>query len=229
MLAVESGDTLVLVDCGGDAAQRLLASGLALDRVSCLIVTHEHADHVGGFPLLMERLWLAGIGPTFDVYGIATAIAQARRSHEVFDTSNWPGYPDIRYHEIGQREDSLVFETDDLEVRASPGKHAVPVVGLRFRDKRGGGVMVSSGDTQLCTTITELARGADLLVHEATGESPGHSSALDAAVVAHDAGVDRLVLVHLPPGFDEGAEPMSRARERFPAVQVGSDGGRYDY
>lgn len=229
MLAVESRDTLVLVDCGGDAAQRLLASGLELDRVSCLIVTHEHADHVGGFPLLMERLWLAGIGPTFDVYGIAPAIAQARRAHEVFDTSSWPGYPEIRYHEVDQRDDSLVLETDDLEVRASPGRHAVPVVGLRFKDKRGGGVMVSSGDTELCTAITDLAHGADLLVHEATGDSPGHSSAEDAATVAHDAEVGRLVLVHLPPGFDEQAEPLTRARQRFHDVQVGSDGARYDY
>ncbi|HZJ08452.1 MAG TPA: MBL fold metallo-hydrolase, partial [Trueperaceae bacterium] len=88
MLAVEAGDTLVVVDCGGDAAQRLLAAGLALDKVSGLIVTHEHADHVSGFPLLMERLWLAGIGPTFDVYGIASAVAQARRAHEAFDTAS---------------------------------------------------------------------------------------------------------------------------------------------
>lgn len=177
----------------------------------------------------MERLWLAGIGPTFDVYGIGPAIAQARKSHEVFDTSEWPGYPKIRFHEIDQQEDSLVLETDDLEVRASPGKHAVPVVGLRFRDKRGAGVMVSSGDTQLCTTITELARGADLLVHEATGESPGHSSAVDAAAVAGDAGAGRLVLVHLPPGFDEGAEVFVRARERFANISVGSDGGRVEF
>src|SRR5690606_38033224 len=73
MLAVEGESSIHLVDCGGDAAHRLLASGIDLPSLSGLIVTHEHADHVAGFPLLVERLWLAGIGPRFEVRGIAPA------------------------------------------------------------------------------------------------------------------------------------------------------------
>lgn len=229
MLAVEAGATLVLIDCGGDAAQRLLASGLALNKVSGLIVTHEHADHVAGFPLLMERLWLAGIGPTFDVYGIEQAITQAKRSHEAFDTASWPGYPEIRYHEIDHTEGSLVLETDDLVVCATPGDHAVPVVGLRFSDKRGGGVLVCSGDTERSSAITELARGADLLVHEATGAGPGHSSAVDAADVASSAGVRKLVLVHLPPDIEQDELALNDAKQRFPDLELGTDGGRVEF
>lgn len=229
MLAVEGGETLVLVDCGGDAAQRLLASGLTLSKVSGLIVTHEHADHVAGFPLLMERLWLAGIGPSFDVYGIAPAIAQAKRSHEAFDTGSWPGYPEIRYHEIDHTQGSLVLETDDLVVCATPGDHAVPVVGLRFHDKRGGGVLVCSGDTERSSEIIELARGADLLVHEATGAAPGHSSAIDAAEVAASAGVSKLVLVHLPPDVESDTLSLDHARQRFSNLELGVDGGRVEF
>lgn len=229
MLAVQGGETLLLVDCGGDAAQRLLASGLALEKVTGLIVTHEHADHVSGFPLLMERLWLAGIGPSFDVYGIEPAVAQAKRTHEAFDTASWPGYPEIRYHQIDHCKDSLVLETDDLLVRATPGDHAVPVVGLRFDDKHGGGVLVLSGDTERSSAITELARDADVLVHEATGKSPGHSSALEAAEVAASSGARRLILVHLPPDVDTAEVAIADARQTFPGLELGADGGRVEF
>src|SRR4051794_752484 len=60
MLAIDDSVSAVVVDCGGDVVQRLLAAGIPVGRISALIVTHEHPDHVGGFALLMERLWLAG-------------------------------------------------------------------------------------------------------------------------------------------------------------------------
>ncbi|HLU82852.1 MAG TPA: MBL fold metallo-hydrolase, partial [Trueperaceae bacterium] len=139
MLAVTGSTSLVLIDCGGDAAHRLLASNLQLGAVTALIVTHEHADHAAGFPLLMERLWLAGIGERFDVYGIASALRQVQRIHEAFDTSSWPRYPTIHYHEVAHVENAPVLETDDLLITAYPGRHAVPVVGLRVVDKASGG------------------------------------------------------------------------------------------
>jgi ribonuclease Z len=218
MLAVQGPQSLVVIDCGGDAAHRLLASDLALNEVTALIVTHEHADHAAGFPLLMERLWLAGIGERFDVYGIAPALSQVHRIHPV-----------IAYHEVEHVADALVLETDDLLITASPGAHAVPVVGLRVVDKVNGGVMAYSCDTERSDLITAMARGADLLIHEATGKGPGHSSSTDAARVAADAGVSRLALVHLPPARYFDTEALAEARRIFPNLAVGADGDRYEF
>lgn len=229
MLAVKGSESLVLIDCGGDAAQRLLASNLPLAEVTALIVTHEHADHAAGFPLLMERLWLAGIGERFDVYGIAPAISQVKRIHEAFDTSSWPRYPAIHYHEIEHVADSVVLETDDLLITAFPGQHAVPVIGLRVVDKQEGGVMAYSCDTERSDVITTMARGADLLIHEATGKGPGHSSSIDAAMVAASAGVGRLALVHLPPAQYFDADALVEARRIFPDLSVSADGDRYEF
>ncbi len=226
MLAVEGDSSLVLIDCGGDAAQRLLASGLELTALSALIVSHEHADHACGFPLLMERLWLAGIGATFDVHGIPAAIDQARRLHDVFDVSQWPNYPRLDYHEFPEAEGVKVMETDDFLVTASPGKHAVPVAGFRFDEKRSGRSFTYSCDTERSEAITRLAAGTDLLAHEASGGFPGHSSAADAAAVASAAGAGRLVLVHLPPLSDGGAGLLAEAKAGFDACELGFDGMR---
>lgn len=224
MLAVTGPRSAVVIDCGGDVVRRLLAHGIDLARVAALVVTHEHADHVSGFPLMMERLWLAGRSRPLDVYGIAPAIDQVRRLHDAFDTSSWPGYPEVRYHEVALEEGARVLRNGDWEITASPGRHAVPVAGLRIRDVAGGGVVAYSADTEPSAAIERLASGADLLVHEATGEGPGHTGAADAARLAARAGVRHLMLVHLAPRRAQGQRLLDEARAHFPDVALGSDG-----
>lgn len=229
MLAVEAGDSLLVIDCGGDAAQRLLACDLDLKRVTGLIVTHEHADHVGGVPLFMERLWLAGHTGDFPVYGRISALEQVQRLQDTFDISDWPGYPTISYHPVDSGENALLLDNDDVEVHASPGTHSVPAMGVRVRCKHNGGVMTYSADTERSEAITRLASDVSLLVHEATGAFPGHASAADAAGVAAEAKAKRLVLVHLPAMPDGGAQVTAEARSVFAATELGSDGASYDF
>lgn len=226
MLAVTSESSVLVIDCGGDVVRWLLHHEIELDRIDALIVTHEHADHVSGFPLMMERLWLAGRSRPLDVYGIGPAIDQVRRLHDTFDTSGWPGYPGIRYHVVGAEEGARVLDSEAWEVTAAPGRHVVPVAGLRIRDRRTGGVMAYSADTEPCEAIERLAAGVDLLVHEATGEAPGHSNATGAAQLAARAGARRLHLVHVAPSRAEAAGFLNGARAYFPGVQVGADGDR---
>lgn len=69
---------------------------------------------------------------------------------------------------------------------------------------RTGSVLVYSGDTRPSASVRALARDADLLLHEATyldahqesAQTWGHSTAREAATVAQDSGVARLLLTH---------------------------------
>ncbi len=60
MLAFQREGSVLLVDCGGDVVQRLMHAEVPLDDLEAVILTHAHADHVAGFPLFMQKIWIAG-------------------------------------------------------------------------------------------------------------------------------------------------------------------------
>jgi ribonuclease Z len=226
MLAVEpdAGDGFVLVDCGGDAAQRLMAAGLSPVDVAAVVLTHQHPDHISGFPLLIEKLWLLGRREPILVTGPADALGVARTVFEAYDTQRWEGLPAIDWRPVDLADAAPLLELDGLRVTCWPVAHAVPTIGLRI-ESDSGAVVGYSCDTAPCAATAALARGADLLIHEASGHLPGvHSSAEEAAETARAAGSRALVLVHLPPGMTDA--DLGAARAVFTNVRWGGEGER---
>jgi ribonuclease Z len=216
MLALHDSGSVIVVDCGGDAVQRIQASGLALNEISAVILTHEHPDHVAGFPLMIQKLWLAGRSEPLPVYGILLALTQASKCLDAFDTSEWEGLFEIQWMEVPYEAGVKVFEDAQWLVTATPARHGVPSIALRFEHRPAGGACVYGGDTAPWDQIASFARGATILVHEATGDLPGHSTASGAAQVAAAAGVEILYLVHLPHESELGPAQLAAAREIFP-------------
>lgn len=226
MLAVSDGTSTLAVDCGGDLVQRLLAAGIDLDTLDGLVVTHEHPDHVSAFPLFMEKLWLTGRRRPIPVYGIHSALDQARRVWEAFDTSGWDGVPYIDWQEVPGEPGAKVLKNETWHVTAAPVDHPVPTIGLRIEHESGRTVAYSC-DTAPCEHVVELARDVGILVHEATGALPGvHSSVEQAAEIAAKAGAHRLLLVHLPPGLAD--DDLEAGRHWFTEMELGEELGVYE-
>lgn len=221
MLAFTDGPSTLVIDCGGDVVQRMLAANIDPATLEAMIITHEHPDHVSGFPLFMEKIWLHGRREPLPIYGIAAALDQAKRCFDTFDTSRWNGLPQRDWREIAHEENALVMDTKHWRITATPGKHSVPVVGLRVESKTTGGVVAYSCDTEPIPEMACLAHQADILVHEANGKGPGHTSIPQAAEIAVQAEAKRLVLVHLSAGDKSTA--LEEARAYFPATELGEE------
>jgi ribonuclease Z len=102
---------------------------------------------------------------------------------------------------------------------------------------RPGRTLVYSGDTRPNLAVIEASRGADLLVHEATfgsdelerARETGHSTAAEAARVALEAGVRRLILTHISSRYTrDAAELLAEARGVFPETVIARDGMTVD-
>lgn len=102
---------------------------------------------------------------------------------------------------------------------------------------RRGRVLVYTGDTRPHLGVIEAARGADLLVHEATfggdeqdrARETGHSTAAEAARVAVEAGARRLALTHISSRYNrDAAELLAEAKAVFPETIIARDGMTLD-
>ena len=95
---------------------------------------------------------------------------------------------------------------------------------------RQGRSLVISGDTAPCLETVEAARGAELLVHDASfaeeevqrAAETGHSTAGQAGALAGEAGVKLLALVHISSRYHVGAV-LEEAREEFEATVAPRD------
>lgn len=226
-----------LVDTGWNAAVGMVAFGADPMDVEYVFLTHCHHDHYLGLPHLlfyhaMRRSLRPGkapvtvVGPKPDV-SLVVDRSLAFLRHDQFPEA--AAAPRVVALQAGD-----TFETPRLTVTTAPTVH--PVVGLCycFRDKLSGAAVAVTGDTACHPPLADHVRGVDLLIHEASrgaveshpNARGGHAGALDAARIAREGAVRRLVMVHYPWAQREAVEAAARAV--FPATEAARPGDRLE-
>jgi ribonuclease BN (tRNA processing enzyme) len=226
---IVANDTAYVVDCGDGVARQLVSAGVPLTRVRHVVITHQHSDHNADYGNLILLAWAAGLSTRVDAWGpppLARMTDLFLQLHaydidtRIKDEGRVPLAPLVQPHDLG--EGGVVMQDGNVKVTAALADHPPVVPAFAYRFDAPDRSIVISGDTVPSDRIIGLARGADVLVHEALWPPAvdrivatvpnastlkqhilaSHTSAEDCGRVAQAAGVKTLVLSHLIPPDD---------------------------
>lgn len=210
----EFDERVVLIDSPNNPVLKLAELGVDHEQVTDLVVTHFHPDHVSGIPLFLMDMWLRGRKQKLDIYGLPHALDRLENLMDAFLWGNWPGFFPVTFNRVPAKELYLAIESESFKLYTSQVHHMIPTIGMRF-ELATGKVIAYSCDTRPCDEVVHLGQQADILIHEASGDFLGHSSAANAAEIALKAKAQKLCLIHYPTGEFRDDATLSSAKEVF--------------
>lgn len=264
---------MFMFDCGEGTQLQLSKSRLGWARLSAVVITHLHGDHVIGLSGLLMTMSMGSRQTPLLIYGPPGIKDFVRLSRKYLKFG--VAYP----LEVEETEGGVILNEEEYSLDAIPLRHRVFTLGCRLVERprpgrfdlekarelevppgplykalqSGREVRLDSGrvvkpeevlgpprpgrkfvylvDTRPFAEEIEFARGADLLIHDGMfddemaqeGKERGHSTAREAAQVAREAGVKKLVLVHVSPRYQTVKTIVSEARSVFPDTRVARD------
>ena len=215
---LQAAGARVLLDCGNGVVSNL-AQVIDPTVLDAVFVTHNHPDHYADLYVLHAALRYAPDGPRSPLPLYLPA-------------GLWERIP-LLLSERGAADIAEAFipitlvagqpvQIGGLSVTPHPVQHTDPTFALVA--VADGATLTYTADTAPCGGVVEAARGADLLLAEATLEEAYegvalHMTAKQAGTLAREAGVRALVLVHIWPTNDR--ELMARhATAEFGATAI---------
>jgi ribonuclease BN (tRNA processing enzyme) len=234
---LEDDGAMVLIDCGNGVFGKLRHFADYVD-VDAVVLSHMHADH---FLDLIPFSYALTYGPR----GQENGEGAPARPRLVCP----PGARDVLRRVVGAwgKEDLVesafaiegyeagsTVEVGPLRISFHPVPHFIDAYGISVESATGASRLVYGGDSGPAEELVELARGADLLLVEATLPQPetngdrGHQTPEEAGEQARDAGVKKVVITHISDELDQD-DARRRASKAFGAsVEVAREGAIYE-
>ncbi len=258
-VAIARDDGAVLLfDCGEGTQHQLLRAPVRSGAIEAIFISHLHGDHVYGLPGLLATLSMNGRTRPLDLVGgeglrdYVEWTLRTSHHHPAFEVR----VSEPPYRGDGFRVEALplehvipclgfaLIEDDrpgrfDRETARALGFEPGPAYAelVRNRDPRvcgpprPGARIAYCTDTRPAQNSIELARGADLLIHESTyagdlsreAHERFHSTCVDAARIAAAANAKRLMLTHFSTRYTDVAPLVAEAREVFANTEAAPD------
>lgn len=243
-----SNGAAYVLDCGLGVTDRYAETGIPFSALRGIFITHHHFDHNVEYGPLLSIGWVQGMPLSVKAYGppplkqMTTDYIRSMRTTIDFWAEDLKMKPLETVDVTEVPGAGPVMADDDVKVTSVVVNHppVKPALGYRFdfHDRS----IAFSGDTTPLDAVAQLAKGADMLVHEAmyvpameayvkaqvaagrpvsveafmAHMRADHSPVEDVGRIAAEAGVKTLVLSHLTPAIDS----ISDETWRVPAAQT---------
>jgi ribonuclease Z len=219
---VEGGDTKIMIDVGIGALRQLHRIHIDPEEIDAVLITHWHFDHYAGLPALLKSRKRTS---SLSIYGPKPSIPT--RIYLIGLLHSTP----IRFEAITE---NFSKDCGGIRIETVLTVHDIISFGWVLTERvagepQGKRRIVISGDTRPTQTIISAAKGADLLVHEATyldkhayrAYTHEHSTVTEAANSAIKACVGALALTHIAHQYSK-LSALKEAEKIFPVVLVPS-------
>ncbi len=262
-VAIVLDGTVLLFDCGEGTQHQLLRAPVRSGAIDAIFVSHMHGDHVYGIPGLLGTFSMNGRVRPLVVVGAdgigayLDGVLTATHHHSTFPIEvreppfRGDGFTVVAApleHRVPALGYCLIEDdrpgTFDPEKARALGIPPGPIYGELQRthdprvvgpSKRGRRIAICT-DTRPCASAIELARGADVLIHEATygeemraeADERMHATAAGAAQIAKAAGVGLLILTHFSVRYRDVTPLLDEARAIFPNTEAAADLAVFD-
>lgn len=175
-IAVVTPEHFFLIDVGARSPVRIGQAQLPMDRITGVLLTHYHSDHIAALPDVNLQSWVAGrktslqvfgpkgiqrvVGGFNEAYALDRGYRIAHHGTDILPTAAGPMTPVTV-------EPGVVWQDANLTVTSFIVEHdpVSPAVGYRL-DYKGRSVVIS-GDSNATDGLFAAAQDADLLFHDA--------------------------------------------------------------
>lgn len=165
--------TYFLIDVGEGALLRIAEAGIPCGKIKNVLLTHHHADHLGGYAYFIISSWMNGrdnldlIGPP-GTGAIQKGFVGYYKEDLTYRSTLMGRALETTYQaNIREIEDKDQFTLDGLTITTAKLVHTAHNIAYRF--EADGKSIVVTGDTSYTPALAELAKDADLLVMDCAG------------------------------------------------------------
>ncbi|MHA1137654.1 MAG: MBL fold metallo-hydrolase [Candidatus Thorarchaeota archaeon] len=198
-ILIELDDDNILFDIGAGVYHRLNQVGVDLKSISSIFISHFHIDHCSDFLMLCQNLWLDGHEKPLNIYGPPPIKEWYRGLFDIAFTYARDRLM-INVAVLNEHEAIQVGEATISNVPAIHGTTETRALRIEWR----GHSLVYSSDTAPCHDVIDLAKGADVLIHECNwldGPNPKgvHTTPSQLAEIVEEVAPKKVILTHVSP------------------------------
>lgn len=129
-ILVRYGSEGILVDCGEGTQRQFKIAGLSPTKITRILISHWHGDHILGLPGLLQTLALGNYSKTLEIYGPrGTKEFMAR----ILNMFVFREKIKVNVHEITE---GIFFDNKDFYLEAKKMKHQAPCLAYSFVEKK---------------------------------------------------------------------------------------------
>lgn len=205
-ILIISDKTNLLLDCGYSVPQQWFKLNKKPDFLDVIYISHRHADHFFGLPVLLMRMWEEGRQKPI------TIICQ-EGLQEFFKNFLETGYKGFskkfkyKINFVGVKSGEAI-NFNDLELSFAKTAHSIENLAVRISNKKTA--ICYSGDGNFVKETEDLYKDSDLAIQETylyDKKKIGHASIKDSIEMAERNSIKCLALIHMQRDFRKNILP----------------------